>query len=158
MSPFEQDARFDDIIRAAVKVAAATGPLVLIPGADVGGLMGIWGVMATGIAQKSGVTLSRQDASRITSAALEALRTYRNGVRLFNALVHRVPGLGRVVASGANSAINVLLTVWFAFTLIDKFAGGSQPADLPGAVAAEVKVDAFQKVKRAGAFFRRWVG
>jgi uncharacterized protein (DUF697 family) len=118
---YDNDEQYDDILTVAILAAAASGPSIIIPGADVGAVAGIWTTMVMSIAEKNGVTLEKKATGKIMLTILTGLGAYVGSVKVFLAIVSKIPGIGMLGASAANSIANIVLTIWLAFTMIDLF-------------------------------------
>jgi len=162
MGNYDSDSYYDDILRTAVKAAAATGPLVIspIPGTDLVVVGTIWGTMAAEIAKLNNVKLEKEAAVKIAVAVLTGLGAYAASVKAFLYIISKVPGIGWVAGSGVNSVANTALTLWFAFALIDLFDEDGDVVDLEGYVTfliSEVRPrNNGKKFARAAAFIKRW--
>jgi len=117
------DEQYDGIIKKAVLAAAAAGPLVLapVPGpADVA-MGAINGIMLVAIARHNNQTFDEAVAKRIILGVTAGAGAYYSGVKFFLWLVAKVPGIGMIAGAGATSTINVAVTLWLAFAMVDLF-------------------------------------
>lgn len=158
------DEDYDGIIRKAVTGAAATGPLALspIPQADAVVVVGIWTTMMIAIARRKGHSLDVETGKKVVLAFIHQAGAYWVGSKALTWIVAKVPGIGMVTGSGANSILNGTFTVWLGLTFIDL----SEREDfelIDWSVYAESLKDAKRpyadvaKLRRARDFFKRWL-
>jgi hypothetical protein len=73
---------------------------------------------------------------------------YYTGVRFFLWIVAKVPGIGMVAGAGAMSTINVAVTLWLAFAMVDLF-------EQHDSVNAEFCVDFLKREMKPGVNLRK---
>jgi len=144
------DEQYDSIIRKAVLAAAAAGPLVLapVPGpADVA-MGAINGIMLVTIARRNNQAFDEAAAKRIILGVMAGAGAYYSGVKFFLWIVAKVPGIGMITGAGATSAINVAVTLWLAFAMVDLF-------ERHDSVDAEFCVDFLKQEMKPGVNLRK---
>lgn len=159
------DEDYDNIIRTAVVAASAAGPLAMspIPATDTVVVAGIWTTMMTGIARKTGHSLDLETGKKVVLAVISGAGLYWTGGKALTWIIARIPGIGWVTGSGANSVLNGTFTVWLGYSLIDLFEKEDFELDdwefcieyLKDAMKPQANKD---KLKRIRAFFKRWTG
>lgn len=157
------DENYDSIIRTAVVAASAAGPLAMspIPVADTFVVAGIWATMMTGIARKTGHDLDLETGKKVALAVISGAGAYWTGCKALTWIIAKVPGIGWVTGSGANSVLNGAYTVWLGYSLIDLFEKEGFELDdwifcieyLKDAMKPRTNKD---KLMRIRAFFKRW--
>jgi uncharacterized protein (DUF697 family) len=158
------DEDYDGIIRKAVTGAAATGPLAmsLIPSADTVVITGIWTTMMIAIARRTGHSLDARTGKKVVLGFIHQAGAYWAGSKALTWIVAKVPGIGMVTGSGANSVLNGTFTVWLGLTFIDL----SEREDfelIDWAVYVDSLKDAKRpyadvaKLRRVRDFFKRWL-
>ena len=161
MSDFASDAQYDRIISVAIAGAAAAGPLIIVapPMADLVVVGKHWTAMAIEIARMNGVSLEKKSVAKIMTAVAAGVGAYVGAVKLFNFVISKVPGIGMAAGAGVNSGVNVLLTLWLAFALIDLFSKEGKKEkfeDYAGFLLEELKPSLNKKkIQRAIAFAKR---
>ena len=118
---YDADGKYDAILVTAIAAAAASGPSIIIPGTDFAVMAGIWATTAVAIAEMNDVKWEKKEAAKIMLTVLTSLGAYVGSAKVFLGVVSKIPGIGMLGASIANSLANVVLTIWLAFTLIDLF-------------------------------------
>src|SRR6266849_1760727 len=158
---FDQD--YDDIIRKAIAAAAATGPLAMspVPLTDTAAVAGIWTTMMIAIARRTGHALDVETAKKVVLAVIAQALAYWAGCKALTWLIAKFPGIGMVTGSGANSVLNVALTVWLGYAFIDLFEREDfELIDWPvyvGVLKDAMKPGAdVSKLRRVRDFFKRW--
>jgi uncharacterized protein (DUF697 family) len=117
------DEDYDKILRRAVAAAIASGPLVVspLPGSDLLPLVGIWGSMIAAMAHKNDREIAADAARKIALAVGTGGLALIFNMKSFNWVVAKFPGIGTVIGTGSNCAVNAVFTVWLGLSFIDLF-------------------------------------
>jgi hypothetical protein len=96
-------------------------------------------------------------------AVIAQAGSYWVNVKVFNWIVAKIPGIGWVTGSGANSLLNVAFMVWLGLAFIDLFEKDDvEVGDLGSHLAflreAMKPNPGLRKLRRISAFFKRWAG
>ncbi|MEU9196107.1 hypothetical protein [Streptomyces hundungensis] len=105
---------YADILTTAVVAAGATGPLVLVPMADMTVLAGIWTGMFAAAAKRSGHELDAGFFAKVPTAVLVGGGLYKVGSKLLQRFVMAAAattGIGTGPVMGANGILNALATL-----------------------------------------------
>ncbi|WP_189177687.1 hypothetical protein [Streptomyces lasiicapitis] len=104
---------YDDIVATAVIAAAATGPLVVAPVADLTVLSGVWTAMLAAINKRSGHGLERDFFLKVPAAVLVGGGLYRVGSKLLQRFIMAAiaaTGVGAAPVMSVNGILNALAT------------------------------------------------
>ena len=160
MSNYDGDAKYDEIVKLAIAGAAIAGPAVFIaPMADLIIVGKHWATMAVEIARLNDVKLEKEAAGKVMTAVAIGVGAYVGAVKIFNFVITKIPGIGTAAGIGVNSGVNVALTLWLAFALIDLFSQDGEKKrleDYAEFLIRELKPRMnTEKIKRSIAFVKR---
>jgi uncharacterized protein (DUF697 family) len=114
--------KYTGIVNGAALAAGAIGvPGSVCPPLDMAATSAIWIKMTRDIAKASGHAVDGMFATKLIYSICAGSALYVCGSKVFNAILHLIPGAGTVTAAGANATLNYVYTNRLGAKLVAQF-------------------------------------